>query len=328
MLRRLAHFPQVSLTLLVDRLPFSKARLAKTLDTHAFSVRRTIPVDCDVVWHPWNGTFFSGEATSVATIHDAVPFRFPAPDAAMREHQQQPFQRSALRAKRMIAVSWFGAQELMEMLHVPAARIDVVYHGVEESFSPGEARPLPASLIEKNYLLFIGDCNEPRKNFKVLAKAFAQSLVRAGDIVLAVVSKGDPKVAGAVHLPVLNDDLHSAVNVRLRALYRGALAVCVPSYYETFGMPMIESMACGTPVLASRASCLPEVGGEAALFVEPHNVTAWAAALEQIARDATLRESLSQKGLMQAQRYRWDDCAAQTLAVLKRAAPHASSGSA
>ncbi len=325
--RRLARSPQVSLTLLVDA-PFARIRLAKTLDTHDFSVRRTIPSDCDVVWHPWNGTFFNGKVPSVATIHDAVPFRFPVADASMREHQQQPFRRSVSCAKRIIAVSRFGAQELMEALNVPATRIDVVYHGVEESFCPGEAQPLPARLIGKNYCLFIGDYTEPRKNFDLLAKAFAQSLARTGDIVLAAVSKEDPKVAGVVHVPVLNDDFRSAVNVQLRALYRGALAVCIPSYYETFGMPMIESMACGTPVLASRASCLPEVGGEAALFVEPFDLMAWADALQLIAHDATLRESLSQKGLTQAQHYRWDECAAKTLAVLERAGADASAGSA
>lgn len=320
-LRRFVRHPDVALTLLVDGLPFvSETRLARTLDAQNFRVRRRIPADSDVVWHPWNGTFLDSELAAVATIHDAAPFRFPASNARVRERQQQPFRRSATSAKRVIAVSRFGAEELMEALGVQAQAIDVVYHGVEESFSPGEAAPLPAALMGKKYFLFIGDCTEPRKNFALLVSAFRKALPRLDDVVLAVISNADPKLPKVVHVPLLRDDFESAVNVRLRALYRGALGVCVPSYYETFGMPMIESMACATPVIASRATCLPEVGGDAALFVAPHDTVAWTRSLLQLAGDGQLRQSLSRRGLNHARRYRWDDCAAQTLAVLRRAA--------
>lgn len=316
----MARQPDVALTLLVDGLPLArKARLTKTLGAQDFRVTRTIPADCDVAWHPWNGTFLDSELAAVATIHDAVPFRFPASNARIREHEQRPFWRSAISAKRIIAVSRFGAQELMETLAIQAERIDVIYHGVDQSFAPGEAAPLPAQLMGKKYFLFIGDCGEPRKNFDLLANAVRLVSPRLHNVVLAAVSDADPRLPGVVHLPLFRDDFESAVNVRLRALYRGALGVCVPSYYETFGMPMIEAMACATPVIASRASCLPEVGGDAALFVAPHDVAAWADALQQVAEHGELRESLSRKGLRQAQRYQWDDCTAQTLAVLQRA---------
>ncbi len=329
LVRRFARFPDVALTLLVRGVPvLEKARLAKTLGTRGFAVRRAVPANCDVVWHPWNGMFFASEVPAVATIHDVVPFRFPASNPRMRDRQQQPFVRSATTARRIIAVSEFDASELVQTLGIAPDRIEVIYHGVEESFGQGEARPLPVALHAKRYFLFIGDCAEPRKNFELLSSAFRTALPRLPGTMLAVVSKQVPQTPEIVHVPLLNDDIQSHVNVRLRALYRGALAVCVPSYYETFGMPMIESMACGTPVLASRGSCLPEVGGKAALLVEPHDVAAWAAALTEIASNENLQESLSRKGLAQSQRYHWDDCAAQTLSVLKRASHDASTGSA
>ncbi len=324
LLRRFACCLDVRLTLLTDGLPMlAKTALAETLGSRNFSVRRAVPPDYDVVWHPWNGTFYRSDLPAVVTIHDAVPFRFPASDARARDHQQAPFRRSARTATRVIAVSRFGAREITETLAVPMERIEVIYHGVEESFCTGPLLQLPAKLRAGRYFLFIGDHREARKNFATLAAAFARTSPQLVGVSLAAISNTNPHMEGVIHIPHLTDDVRSHVDERLRALYRGALAVCVPSYHETFGMPMVEAMACGVPVLASRASCLPEIGGDAVLFVEPHDVDEWAIALLRIAREPALREALSQKGPLQARRYRWDHCAAQTLAVLRSACSYA-----
>jgi glycosyltransferase involved in cell wall biosynthesis len=95
----------------------------------------------------------------------------------------------------------------------------------------------------------------------------------------------------------------------LRDLYRGALALCVPSYYEGFGLPLLEAMACGTPVVASNASSLPEVGADAALYASPHDVEAWVDALRRIASDTPLRERLRDAGLQRVSAFSWDESA-------------------
>jgi len=107
----------------------------------------------------------------------------------------------------------------------------------------------------------------------------------------------------------------------LVALYRAARVVALPSTYEGFGLPLLEAMACGTPAIASRATSLVEVGGEACAWVDdPLDVTTWAAALQNVTGDIWLRPRLRAEGLAQAARFSWDRCAEETLAVLRRAA--------
>ncbi len=115
----------------------------------------------------------------------------------------------------------------------------------------------------------------------------------------------------------LDDDLAAGKSERLRALYRGAIALALPSYHETFGMPMVEAMACGTPVLASCASSLPEVGADAALYLPPHDAAAWAEALQLIVADAALRDRLRIAGLDRATHFNWDESAAQHFSLFR-----------
>ena len=158
-LRRLVVRDDIELTLLADGL-FAKRRhatYASALGADGFAVAARAPRRADLVWHPANGTFFSSPVPSVATIHDAVPFRYPDPDAKRREHAQSPFLRSARTATRVIAISQFGRDELHAMLDLPVERIEVIPHGVEPSFSPGKAEPLPPGLQGRPFLLFVGD---------------------------------------------------------------------------------------------------------------------------------------------------------------------------
>ena len=180
-LRRLAARDDVELTLLADA-PFPQRRrgaYAGALGSDAFTVRSRAPRSCGVIWHPANGTFFSSSLPSVATIHDAVPFRYPDADTKRREHAQRPFLRSARSAARVIAVSHFGRSELHELLQVPLERIEVIEHGVDTSFAPGAAEPLPAVLSARQFLLFVGDpIGEKRKNFALLYEASAPHVAR------------------------------------------------------------------------------------------------------------------------------------------------------
>lgn len=313
-LRRLVLRDDLELTLLADGLFAARRRAAyaRTLGNENFRVRGRVPHDADLVWHPANGTFFSSPQPSVATIHDAVPFRYPAADPQRREHAQLPFLRSARHAARVIAVSRFGRDEVHDMLAVPLERIEIIAHGVEAAFSPGDPQPLPAALKGQRYLLFIGDpIGEPRKNFELLYEAYRQAWSGSDAPLLAVAGPRAPHLPGVLHIGNLGDDLIADRSEALRACYRGATALAMASYHETFGMPMLEAMACGTPVVASHASSLPEIGGDAALYAPPDDASAWAAALRRIVSDNDLRERLRAAGLERVGQFSWDRSAQQ-----------------
>lgn len=322
-LRRLVQNGGFDLTLLAYG-PFPgrhRARMRAAIGSDRFRISSHAR-GCEVIWHPANGTFFKSTIPSVVTIHDAVPFRYASPDPKAREHQQAPFLRSIQSGSRFIAVSNFGRQELIDVFNLNSERIEVIYHGVDAQFSPGDDRAhLPADLREQPYLLFVGDTGaaELRKNFPLLYQAYRTAFPQSGPP-LVVVGPTDPQLEGVRYAGLAAGDASGGGDAFLRDLYRGALALCVPSYHETFGMPMVEAMACGTPVLASRASCLPEIAGNAALYAEPHDAEGWAQILTQIVQSPELRTQLSERGFAQARRYDWDVSAQEHARVFRRAA--------
>jgi glycosyltransferase involved in cell wall biosynthesis len=324
-LRRLIARDDVELTLLAYG-PFAfreRGPYAKALGSEKFTVRAYAGRDADAVWHPANGTFFNSTSPSVATIHDAVPFRYPDPNEARRNHAQAPFLRSARTAQRFIAVSDFGRSEIADVFGVPRERIDVIYHGVEPSFAPGVAQPLPPGVRSGRYVLFVGDpIGEPRKNFNLLYDAYRRAWPGSDHApALVVAGPRAPNLAGVVHAGNIGDDLNArSADENLRALYRGAIVLGLASYHETFGMPMIEAMACGTPVLASQASSLPEIGGTAAVYAPPDDAAAWADALRRIAADGALRDRLRIAGLDRATHFNWDESALAHLSVFRTVA--------
>ncbi len=322
-LRRLVLCDDIELTLLASGV-FPQRQTGAYVSALAnanFTVRSRVPKHADAVWHPANGTFFPSGVPSVVTIHDTVPFRYPDPNPQRREHAQRPFLRSARTADRVIAVSEFGRDELQAMLELPFDRIDVIPHGVEASFTPGVAPPTHPSLQGRPFLLFVGDpIGEPRKNFTLLYLAYREAWPADDGPLLAVAGPRAPKLRGVVHVGNLSDDLHAGASEALRAFYRGAIALTLPSYHETFGMPMLEAMACGTPVLASKASALPEVGGDAALYSPPDDARAWADALRRIVTDGELAGRLRTAGVERAKHFSWDRSAERHEALFRSVA--------
>ncbi len=319
-LRRLVVRDDIELTLLADGLFPQRRRdaYACALGADGFAVAARVPRRADVVWHPANGTFFSSPVPSVATIHDAVPFRYPDPDTKRRDHAQSPFLRSARTATRVIAISQFGRDELHAMLDLPLERIEVIPHGVEPTFSPGEAEPLPQGLKGRQFLLFVGDpIGEPRKNFPLLYEAYRQAWPAFDGPILAIAGPRMPELTGVIQVGDLSDDLRVASGDVLRACYRGAIALTLSSYHETFGMPMLEAMACGTPVVASAASSLPEIGGDAVLYAPPDDPVAWASALRRIYLEGDLRSRLSAAGLERAKQFNWDESTRRHVALFR-----------
>jgi len=312
-LRLLLERDDVELTLLLPGpMPFvHRTALARALGSRRFRVRSRAR-GVDLVWHPANGTFFDSTAPNVATIHDAIAFTQPNPDLAKREREQAPILRSARTAVRVIADSAFARDDLNGVLGIPLERIVPIHLGVDAGFCPGTPAPLPAGLEPGRYVLFVGPIGEPRKNFDVLYAAFKGAWPADGPA-LAIVGPQAPNDPKIVAIPSVDDP-------GLCALYRGAIALAIPSYHEAFGLPLLEAMACGTPAIAARASALPEVGGDAPYYVAAGDGAGWKQALLAVAGSAPLRERMRAAGLHRAQDFDWQHVADRHLALFREVA--------
>jgi glycosyltransferase involved in cell wall biosynthesis len=217
--------------------------------------------------------------------------------------------------------------DVVDQLQIDPGRIAVIPWGCDERFQPQED-PTRLALVRRKYrlpgryVLFVGTL-EPRKNLTTLLKAYA--MLRAGgqdeDAKLVVVGrKGwlydevfETVRALALHRDVLFTDFVDDAD--LPDLYRGASLFVLPSFYEGFGLPILEAMASGVPVIASNTSSMPEVAGEAALLIDPRNPQAMAEAMAGVLADEQLRKTMTQRGLARAQCFTWESVAQKTLAL-------------
>jgi glycosyltransferase involved in cell wall biosynthesis len=241
----------------------------------------------------------------VVTVHDLAVLRHPETfNRWTREYSPRVVPRVLRAARRVIAVSEFTRRELVELLGVPDDKIRVVPNAVEGEFTQHG----PAEQGE--YVLAVGTL-EPRKNLDRLMEA-----VRRTDTELRVVGArgwGGVEVGGngVRWLGEVSDE-------ELARLYRGALCVAYPSLYEGFGIPVLEAMACGAPVVTTRGTAMEEVADGAAVLVDAHDPAEIAAGIAQAAAD---RDRLVARGLERARAFRWDAVAAATVDVYREAAP-------
>jgi len=273
---------------------------------------------------------------TVVTIHDLGYLYYPEAHTRFSRwylHWSTLF--SARTARRIIAVSAATADDLARRYHVPRSKIRVVLHGVDPVFRRitdpaviAEAR-VRHGLGAGPYLLFVGTL-QPRKNLSMLIDAFAR-LLDAWD----AADGPPPRLALGGKKGWLYDTLFAQVerldligrvrflgyvpDADLPPLMSGATAVVLPSLFEGFGLPALEALACGAPLLAADATSLPEVTGDAALLLDPRNPAAWAAAMRRVLRDPDLRADLARRGPERAAQFTWARTAAQTLAVLEEA---------
>lgn len=267
----------------------------------------------------------------LAMIHDLAFEHLPGTFTRRGSFQLKlTVRRTARRAARIATVSEFSRQDLIRTYGLDPSKVAVTYNGIEERFSPKKAYPgedadLRAKFgIEGSYILAVGSL-QPRKNLVRLIRAYSRlrrenpdfrhRLVIVGrrlwlaDEIFAEVRR--QQWAGDVILTGYVDDGD------LPALYRSADVFVYPSIFEGFGLPPLEAMACGTPVITSSTSSLPEVCGDAALFVDPMDEAAIANAIARASADAGLRETLSRKGPLQAAKYTWRDTAQRTLRLYR-----------
>jgi len=271
----------------------------------------------------------------VLTVHDMAYKRFPETAPHATRQWLERMDEVVPRATRIIAVSEATKRDLLELYDVRPDRVAVVPHGIDtERFRPASEDAIVRARrrfeIDGPYLLYLGGI-EPRKNLPRLLAAFAAlddhvrpTLVLAGGWVAWNPEGIDATRDAMAKLPdgvrrrvVMTGYVSDRDKV---ALLSGATALVYPSLYEGFGLPVLEAMACRTPVLTSDVSALPEVAGDAAELVDPTDVEAIAAGMDRLVRDAALRDRLVQAGAARVGTFRWQDAARQTAEVLREAA--------
>ncbi len=343
----LAHLPRVGCRVTVFAGPHSR------LPEDGYAVRRsrwpTAKPPVRVVWEqvvqPWalrrarvdlvHGPVFVGPlltpCPTVVTVHDLSFLRYPHFFRPANRLYLRVFTRASVhRARRVIAVSNHAAEETVRLLGVDRRRIDVIYHGVDPAL-----RPLPPEEVEtfrrreglpERFVLYVGTL-EPRKNLIRLVEAFATlrpAALRPAPILILAGARGwyFRDLFARVEQLGLRDRVLFPGYVpsdRLALWYNAATVFAYPSLYEGFGMPVVEAQACGTPVLTSDRSALPEAAGDGALLVNPEDVEAIAEGLRRMLTDEPLRAELKRRGLAHAARFTWQKTAADTVATYRRA---------
>ncbi len=257
----------------------------------------------------------------VVTIHDLTFKRFP--ELLQKEtlaNLDYQMTRELAHADAAICVSESTRQDLLHFYNIDPSRAITIHSGLAVPSATTPYPPLPT--LPSRYILFVSTI-EPRKNLDVLLDAYARLRARgAYDGALVVVGRVGWKAeatrerlrAGGVH------HLDYLPAGQLAAVYRGAELFVFPSIYEGFGFPLLEAMAYGVPSIAARSSSLPEIGGDAALYFEPQDAKGLEAQIENVLTDAALRAHLAAAGPQRVAQFRWDVAAAQTLAVLRKAA--------
>jgi len=282
----------------------------------------------------YHGTNFklhtNGRFGGIITIHDLWLDRYPQYSAKLLG-QRASFhrtKRTAWRARKVITISEHSANDIESLYGLPRNRIVVIPCGVSEDFRPAGDEPSLAAVHRRfglptgRFILFVGGA-DPRKNHQALLKAYALQSARLGDWRLVLVGDvrhrfGDmqqtARTLGLEHQVVCTGRLPIE---DIRLLYSHADLFVFPSLYEGFGMPVLEAMACGAPVITSNRTALPEVAGDAAVLVDPEDADELAEAIVRVLETSSLRAELKERGFKRAKQFTWEQAARRTLALYR-----------
>ncbi len=273
---------------------------------------------------------------SVLTIYDLTVWLFPEYHLPLnRWFLRLLLPRFARRADAVIAISENTRRDVVRLFHISPEKVGVTCLGVDSVYRPIRDEEELARVREKyklpnRYILYFGTI-EPRKNLVSLLQAYRSLLTQSKELPDLVI--GGRK--GWLHEPISRSIRELGLEARVHftdwvedkdipALMSGATVFVYPSFYEGFGLPPLEAMACGTPVICSNTSSLPEVVGDGGMLVEPHDLSALANAMDRVLADQDLRAGLTARGLAQARRFSWERAARETLAIYEKAgAQHA-----
>ena len=275
------------------------------------------------------------ETTSFPPAIDGLPVVHTLYDLSLIKHREKHprervmlfdffFKRRLPYAAHVLAISEFMRQELMEELGLPEDRVTAVPLAPEPVFFP-RARQQVKKVLERNgwpseYVLFVGTL-EPRKNLPLLIQSLAQTRSNIPLVLAGWQGWGGPDWGHELQRLGMQDRVVCTGYVdeeTLACLYSGAVAFVFPSWYEGFGLPVLEAMACGCPVICSNTSSLPEVAGDAAILIDPRQSEALTEALDRVMEDTDLHQSMRLRGLARAMEFSWENTALKTLEVFAK----------
>lgn len=312
--------------------------------------RATAQCDFDVFFFPAVYSYYPmlRRIPTVVTFHDAIAEQHPGlifPSRRSRWFWNAKTWLARRQADRVLTVSQSAKQQIVESLGYPEERITVISEGPGEGFGVMEDRSTVPGVLEryelphdKPLLLYVGGIS-PHKNLQGLLKALErmrQASADAGNSPWHMVIVGDYKSDSFFGCYQELEELRSKLDLRqdvtftgfvpnadLIALYNAATLLVLPSFSEGFGLPVVEAMACGLPVAASRVGSLPEVLGEAGLYFDPHDPAEMALAMRQILTNGSLRQRLKAEGLRRSQQFSWRRAAQDTVRLFEEMSTHA-----
>lgn len=284
----------------------------------------------DVYHNPYYVVPYAALTPMVAMVHDLIPELYPEslPSPRLSRLFRVLVRLTCRRAQMILTGSVSTAEDLHRLLGVPTERLATTPYGVDASFTrrpAGEVDAVRQRLgLARPYLLYLG-INKPHKNLVRMVEAWGTlPAAERGDVQLVLAGHEDPRypetrqavarlsLEGSVRI------LGGVANADVAPLYSGALAFVFPSLYEGFGLPVLEAMACGTPVAAADRSSLPEVVGDAGLLFDPTDIEALRDALRRLLADSVLRRDLAARGRARAASFTWERTARDTLTVYRR----------
>lgn len=325
--RLLEQRPELRLALFVKN--DEQAGEVSQMFAHLPSLRRRIEVrdvsemsrmDADVYWYPWNvASPVPAKGAVVVTMHDVAPLALP--DPRLRKWRKNfrwrlRYRATAKRATIIIADSAFTAHEVNRMLGVPHDRMRVALLAADDFTAPPASRDeaaLERLGVTRPFVLAVGAADR-RKNLALLSRAMPSVVERFPETTLVLAGPRSTDKVSQPNAPWVNT-LGFVSEEDLATLYRSAEVLVVPSIYEGFGLPLLEAMQLGTPVIASHASSLPEVGGTAAEWVDPNDDRQLAALISRVLSDDHHRQQLRVASVAQARRFSWNETARLTLSA-------------
>jgi glycosyltransferase involved in cell wall biosynthesis len=308
-------------------IPYPKIPLQKTIGENLFLPLKLRKYDFDIVHELSQKSSFvvNLSAKRILTIHDLTPLLFPQTHSKFVVFlHRYLLPRASKNADKIIAASVNTKRDIIKHLKVPEDKIEVIYYGRDERFivlSEKEVEEARAKYdLPQRYILSV--CTlEPRKNMPTLIKAYHKLRGKGIEHKLVVVgAKGwkYSRIFQTVRELGLENDitfLGYVSNQDLPGIYNLADLFVFPSLYEGFGLPPLEAMACGCPVITSNTSSLPEVVGDAAIMTDPYNVDEIANAMYEVLTNQALRKEMLEKGLNRAKTFSWDKAARETMKV-------------
>lgn len=255
----------------------------------------------------------------MVTVHDAAVFANPENFSFLFRTWYRVLLKGLSRvAKRIITVSLFSESELLRWCGTPESKLRVTHEGKEHALAvPADDAILRKHDLERKPFVLAVSSASPNKNFRAVIRSL--ELLGGVDFDVVIAGGANPKVFGASagSLPASVKQVGYVSDGELRALYEHAACFVYPSFYEGFGLPPLEAMACGCPVIVSDAASMPEICGDAALYCDPLDPVDIAGKIRKLIDDTELRKRLRQRGLRRAASFSWSECARETLSVIK-----------